>query len=392
MTKTYPPLSLYVHIPWCERKCPYCDFNSHLRKSTPDEAAYVNALIADLAGDVKQHLASQPNRSLQSIFIGGGTPSLFTAGSIKNLLRGIEKIIPFDQNIEITLEANPGSSETSKFAGFREAGVNRLSVGIQSFNDEHLTTLGRVHDAEQALQAAHEVQLAGFDNFNLDIMFGLPEQSIDQCMRDMQIALELQPTHLSFYQLTIEPNTLFHHNPPITPGDELLWAMQQQLQAGVKQHGFAQYEVSAYALADKHCRHNMNYWQFGDYLGIGAGAHGKVTYNDGSICRYWKAKHPNHYLKASDYDARIGKTYTVESTDLAFEFMMNALRLNQGFEKQVFIERTGLALSAIQPILEKHEQQGLLTISHQIIQPTAKGLQFVNSMLHDYLQDNQPRI
>ena len=263
-----PPLSLYVHIPWCERKCPYCDFNSHLAKETVDESTYVKQLLLDLDADIKEFQNSLLGRELHSIFIGGGTPSLFSAKSIAQLLDGIKDRIPCATNLEVTLEANPGSSETTKFSGFYQAGVNRLSIGTQSFNAKHLKGLGRIHSDKQALAAGRAAQQAGFDNFNLDIMFGLPNQSIEQALDDVGTAILLKPSHLSCYQLTIEPNTLFYAKPPTTPHDDALWEMQNMIQKELARQGYKQYEVSAYAQEQQQCQHNMNYWQFGDYLGM----------------------------------------------------------------------------------------------------------------------------
>lgn len=382
------PLSLYIHIPWCEKKCPYCDFNSHLAKAEVNEVAYVQALLADLGRDLTTFGPDILQQPLQSIFIGGGTPSLFSAESIQAILRGVEQKIPFADDIEITLEANPGSAERDKFVGFKQAGVNRLSIGVQSFSEDHLKALGRVHNSEEALDAADYARAAGFDNFNLDLMFGLPKQDQNQSLQDLKQAIALQPTHLSCYQLTIEPNTLFHHNPPITPDDEALWSMQNALQNELSQAGYGQYEVSAYAKANRQCRHNLNYWQYGDYLGIGAGAHGKITKRDGSVHRNWKVKHPTSYLsRAEDQKSFCGGENQVPQSELAFEFMMNALRLTDGVELSLFTNRTGLALSSIQPQIDRHQQQGLITTEQQTLQLTPRGQQMINSMLQDYLPD-----
>jgi len=380
------PLSLYIHIPWCEKKCPYCDFNSHLARTTVDENAYVNELLRDLDADIKKFGQITTEREIQTIFVGGGTPSLFSAQSYDRLFKGLRERLNFSANIEVTLEANPGSSESEKFKGFRQAGINRLSIGVQSFNQKHLQSLGRVHNSQEALRAAGFAREAGFDNFNLDLMFGLPSQDLEQSLADIKQALSLSPTHLSYYQLTIEPNTLFHHNPPITPDDELLWDMQEQLQGELASNGYSQYEVSAYSQNDKRCQHNLNYWQFGDYLGIGAGAHGKLTLESHQISRLWKIKHPNTYI---DRDDKTGGADQVATQQIPFEFMMNALRLNHGFNLETFTSRTGLAQTTIQPLLDLHESQGLIKLSDSTIIPTTFGHNMINNMLEDYLSLSQ---
>lgn len=377
-----PPLSLYVHIPWCERKCPYCDFNSHLAKETVDESTYVKQLLLDLDADIKEFQNSLLGRELHSIFIGGGTPSLFSAKSIAQLLDGIKDRIPCATNLEVTLEANPGSSETTKFSGFYQAGVNRLSIGTQSFNAKHLKGLGRIHSDKQALAAGRAAQQAGFDNFNLDIMFGLPNQSIEQALDDVGTAISLKPSHLSCYQLTIEPNTLFYAKPPTTPHDDALWEMQNMIQKELARQGYKQYEVSAYAQEQQQCQHNMNYWQFGDYLGIGAGAHGKLSLDDDTIVRLWKRKHPQSYI---DADNKLGGRNLVPENQIAFEFMLNALRLNDGFKLKLFEARTGMASREIETLLDKHEQAGMLERSDDIVRPTKFGHERINLMLEDYL-------
>jgi len=376
------PLSLYIHVPWCEKKCPYCDFNSHLARTTIDEANYIDTLLYDLDHDIDRYGDIITGRDIQTIFIGGGTPSLFSAESYHRLFDEIRNRLTISDTAEITLEANPGSSEAEKFKGFRQAGINRLSIGVQSFNQAHLKSLGRVHNSEEALQAARFARSAGFDNFNLDLMFGLPSQTLKQSLSDIKQALALSPDHLSCYQLTIEPNTLFHHKPPITPGDELLWDMQEQLQAELANNGYSQYEVSAYSKPSKRCLHNQNYWQFGDYLGIGAGAHGKLTMNDFEILRSWKIKHPSTYI---DKETKIGGTEQINAQQIPFEFMMNALRLNEGFELTTFTSRCGQSLESIRPLLDQHASQGLIDISNTHVVPTPFGHNMVNNMLEDYL-------
>lgn len=382
MTETLP-LSLYIHIPWCEKKCPYCDFNSHRVSPELDEPTYINALLQDLRLDLKLYHAEVNSRELSSIFIGGGTPSLFSIDSFTNLLNGIRQQIDFSQGIEITTEANPGSSEAEKFSGFRQAGINRLSIGVQSFNQQHLNTLGRVHSAQEAINAAGYARQAGFENFNLDLMFGLPDQTLQQGMEDIKQAIKLMPTHLSCYQLTIEPNTLFHHRPPSMPNSETTWELQQALQNELAISGYRQYEVSAYAQDAQQCRHNINYWHYGDYLGIGAGAHGKLSTQQGAVKRMWKIKHPASYLKAEK--GFTGGAEQIDKKHLPFEFMINALRLRDGFSLTLFKERTRLPLSEIEKILHQHQSQQLITISHDWVAPTERGRQMLDSMLQDYL-------
>lgn len=377
------PLALYIHIPWCIRKCPYCDFNSHHAPSNLPEKQYVQALLNDLA----QELPYIWGRRLESIFIGGGTPSLFSAESMDELISGIRALLPFRPNIEITLEANPGTFEQEKFNGFREAGINRLSVGIQSFNPQHLQALGRVHNQAEALKAAEVARYAGFDNFNLDLMFGLPQQSLEQALADLQQAIDLQPTHLSWYQLTLEPNTLFYKHPPVLPDDDLLVDMQYAGQALLQQAGYTQYEVSAYAQAGRECRHNLNYWQFGDYLGIGAGAHGKITDPFKQVIRHQKYRQPTQYLQQTELGQARSETQTLTAADLKFEFMLNALRLKSGFDLELFAERTGLSIETLQAPLELAAQKGWLTIDQTHIQTTELGWQFLNTVIQLFLED-----
>jgi len=367
-----PPLSLYIHIPWCERKCPYCDFNSHVpqNQSLP-EKAYVEALIRDLDHD----LSWVQGRSLHSIFIGGGTPSLFSAEAINQLLQSIEQRIPFESAIEISMEANPGSAEQSRFAGYRAAGVNRLSIGVQSFNDQQLQRLGRIHNSSQAIAALHAARNAGFQRVNLDLMYGLPEQQLDEALADLEQAFELEPDHLSWYQLTLEPNTAFYSAPPLLPEDDQLWNIQQAGQQRIADAGFSQYEISAYARPEQQARHNLNYWTFGDYLGIGAGAHGKITLLDEQqVIRSRKTRLPVHYLEGGARHIEM-----VETDALPGEFMMNVLRLNAGVDTELFQLRTGLPLSTIESELEKARNLGLMDMDR--LQATDKGLQFLNNLL-----------
>jgi putative oxygen-independent coproporphyrinogen III oxidase len=375
-----PPLSLYVHIPWCVRKCPYCDFNSHEAKDSLPEELYVNGLLQEL----DTHLSLVQDRKLTSIFFGGGTPSLFSATSIQRILDGVASRIAMDDQTEITLEANPGTIDQRHFHEFRLAGVNRLSLGIQSLQDEKLKALGRIHDRENALKAIAIAKEAGFTNFNLDIMYGLPSQSIEEALLDIQAALSTQPTHFSWYQLTIEPNTLFYHHTPILPDDDATWDIQLAGQNMIKQFGFEQYEVSAYSLPQKRCQHNLNYWEFGDYLGIGAGAHSKMTdLKTGIASRFSQVKNPRDYL---DVNKRKQQTITpIAENELSFEFMMNALRLTQGTPTTLFTQRTGLPLTSIQPLLIKAKQQGLLLDDTTRICASELGKRFLNDLVKIFL-------
>ncbi len=379
-----PPLSLYVHLPWCVRKCPYCDFNSHAVRDALPEQAYVDALLRDLDAE----LPSVAGRRTETIFFGGGTPSLFSPAAIARLLEGIRTRIAVASDAEVTLEANPGTVDIERFRGFRNAGVNRLSIGIQSFDDDKLKALGRIHGRNEALTAADAARTAGFDNYNLDLMFGLPNQTIEQALTDMRTAIAQLPTHISTYQLTIEPNTLFHAHPPVLPDDDATWEMQQELQALLAASGYRQYEVSAYAKPGFECRHNLNYWQFGDYLGLGAGAHGKLTRDD-TITRTWKVKRPEDYLDKAGTTTAIGGTQTLAPDDAAFEFMLNALRLTDGFPAALFAERTGLPLSAIEPVLRQAEAKGLIVRDADTIRPTATGRRLLNDLLLLFLPDTR---
>lgn len=378
------PLSLYIHIPWCVQKCPYCDFNSHALKSELPETNYVNALLADLRHDL-QHYAID-GRTVRSIFIGGGTPSLFSAAAIAQLLEGVQAQIPLAADIEITLEANPGTVEQTRFADYRQAGVDRLSMGIQSFQPEKLRALGRIHDGEQAKRAIVAAQQAGFDNFNLDLMHGLPNQTAQDALDDLVTALSFNPTHLSWYQLTLEPNTAFYQRPPQLPVDDTLADIQQQGLDYLMAHGFSPYEVSAYTsdTMPRPCRHNINYWQFGDYLAIGAGAHGKITdAKTGVVTRYWKKKHPKEYLAAAG--GFTAEEKVISAKELPFEFMLNALRLYQSVPVALFEARTGLKIATIAKQLECARQQGLLQYDDQQIETTSLGKQYLNDLLEMFL-------
>ena len=377
------PLALYVHIPWCIRKCPYCDFNSHTAAELPEQA-YIQALLTDLASELPYIWG----RKLESIFIGGGTPSLFSAAGIDELLCGIRALLPFRPNIEITLEANPGTFEQAKFKGFREAGINRLSMGLQSFNPQHLQALGRVHNQAEALMAADIARHAGFTNFNLDLMFGLPQQTLPQALADLQQAIQLRPTHLSWYQLTLEPNTLFYKQPPVLPDEDLLVDMQLAGQALLAQHGYQQYEVSAYSQVQYQCVHNRNYWEFGDYIGIGAGAHGKYTNPaDQSLHRYQKPRQPADYMQRVQQGQARSQTTTLVVADIIFEFMLNALRLQAGFPLSLFTERTGLAVELLSNGLQQGMQRGLLELDGSWLKPSPLGWQFLNTTIQLFLPD-----
>ena len=374
-----PPLALYIHIPWCVRKCPYCDFNSHAAGPTLPEEEYVDALLADLDIDL-QHVHG---RQLTSIFFGGGTPSLFSDRALGRLLEGVERRVAFAGDIEITLEANPGTFEQAKFKGYRALGINRLSIGVQSFQQAKLKALGRIHDGDEAIRAADMARAAGFDNFNLDLMHGLPEQSIEDALFDLRTAISQGPTHLSWYQLTMEPNTVFWSQPPTLPEDDLLWDIQEAGQALLAAEGYAQYEVSAYAQPGKQARHNLNYWTFGDFLGIGAGAHAKLSTPAGRIQRTWKTRLPKDYLdpaKAFQAGERL-----LAADELPFEFLMNVLRLSEGVPAELFSQRTGLPLQQLERSRREAERQGLLQADQARLVATAKGQLFLNDLLQQFL-------
>ena len=370
-----PPLSLYVHLPWCIKKCPYCDFNSHeMASGQPPEQAYLDALVADLD-------AALPliwGRSVHSIFIGGGTPSLFSPAAIDRLLADLRARLKLSADCEITLEANPGTFEKDRFKAFRRAGVNRLSLGVQSFDDSQLKTLGRVHDRAQALAAAREAAEC-FDTFNLDLMYALPGQDLAGLDADLSEALALKPPHLSIYHLTIEPNTYFAKFPPTVPEDDLAYDMLDHLVAQAGQAGLQRYEVSAFAQAGHRCWHNLNYWRFGDYLGIGAGAHSKLSFAH-RVVRQVRVREPKLYMERAMQGQAVSQDSEVGRADLAFEFMLNALRLPEGFALQDFTERTGLAPSALQAGLEQAQAQGLLTLDLTHARPTARGFDFLNDL------------
>ena len=371
-------IGLYVHIPWCIKKCPYCDFNSHAVKNETPEKQYIKTLLNDLRVDL--NLLSSPT-SINSIFIGGGTPSLFSAAAIEKLLIGISELIPLNKNLEITLEANPGTFESEKFIQYREIGINRLSIGIQSFNNHHLQKLGRIHSAEEALSAVKIAHKAGFDNLNLDLMFGLPEQSNQEMLNDVQTAINLNPSHISFYQLTLEPNTYFHKFPPKLPINDQIFQGQIWCQQLLSDAGYAQYEISAYAKNNTVCQHNVNYWNFGDYLGIGAGAHGKISnLQMNKIVRTTKPKSPEYYMKDSTPIIS-----TIPADELPLEFVMNQLRLKTGFNLNHYMAATGLETSSLEPALSDCVTEGFLTADDSHYYCSEKGWNFLDNILEKFI-------
>lgn len=378
---TLPPLSLYVHFPWCVRKCPYCDFNSHEARGGIPEAAYLAALIADL----EHALPLIWGRPVVSMFIGGGTPSLLAPESVDALLSAVRSRLTLLPDAEITLEANPGTAEADRFTGYRAAGVNRLSVGVQSFNPRHLAALGRIHDADEARRAV-ELALQCFDNVNLDMMYALPGQTLEEARADIEAAAAFGTPHLSAYHLTLEPNTAFHRAPPPLPDADLAAQMQDVAEETLAARGYEHYEVSAFARRGKQCRHNLNYWLFGDYLGIGAGAHGKLSSPE-RVLRQMRHKLPQAYLQAVARGDGVQEAHEVGVGDLPFEFMMNALRLTQGFPVRLFAERTGLTLGTIRPQLDEAVSKGLLDVTAERIAPTERGQRFLNDLLQLFLRD-----
>ncbi len=380
-----PPLSLYIHVPWCIRKCPYCDFNSHQAAADLPEDAYIDALLEDL----KQDLHWVQGRPVSTIFFGGGTPSLLSADAYSRLFSGLRQHLTFTPDIEITLEANPGTFEAEKFADYRRLGINRLSMGIQSFQPQHLSALGRVHDRDQALTAIAQARDAGFDNFNLDLMHGLPGQTLEQALDDLNTALSFAPPHLSWYQLTIEPNTEFYKYPPRLPEDDTLWDIQEAGFALLAGKGYEHYEISAFSQPGRAARHNLNYWTFGDYLGIGAGAHGKITVptpgnNSLQILRSWKTRLPKDYLNPEK--TFLAGTEKIPETDTGLECLMNALRLKEGIRRDDFIARTGLQPAQIAPTIDKACQAGLMEAG-EWFRATEKGQQYLNELLALFLPD-----
>ena len=386
MQLTPPPLSLYIHIPWCVQKCPYCDFNSHAQKGLIPEAEYIQHLLADLSQDLTVYQAAIGHRKIHSIFIGGGTPSLFSAESIAYLLKEVEKRIAFEPNIEITLEANPGTVEAARFLGYAEGGVTRISMGIQSFEPEKLLKLGRIHDSQEAIQAvkfAQDSAKSGLKSFNIDLMHGLPNQSVQQALADLETGIALNPPHLSWYQLTIEPNTMFYYRKPTLPDDDALWEIFEQGHQLLTRAGYEQYETSAYAKKGFQCQHNLNYWRFGDYLAIGCGAHGKITFPTGEIYRFSKTKHPKGYMRG---EYRYHQEQ-IELADRPFEFFMNRFRLLEAVPKLEFEAYTGLNEKTVLPKMDWALTQNYITENASHWQITEHGKLFLNELLEVFLAD-----
>lgn len=376
-----PPLSLYIHFPWCVKKCPYCDFNSHEVKTSFDEELYLKALRVDLEASIPLIWG----RKIYTIFIGGGTPSLMSAAGLDRLMSDVRSLLPIDGDAEITMEANPGTFEAEKFRSYRASGINRLSIGIQSFNSQHLDALGRIHNGDEAKRAV-EIAQKNFDNFNLDLMFALPNQSIREALNDVETAISFSPKHLSLYHLTLEPNTYFAKFPPPIPDDDLSAEMQEDIQARLASAGYHHYEVSAYAKPGNESRHNLNYWNFGDYLGIGAGAHSKISFPH-RIIRQARYKLPKTFIEQSSLGSAIQDSKEISREELGFEFMLNTLRLNQGFNAAMFYERTGLLLNSIEKPLQIAEQKGLITRDHLMIKPTVLGRNFLNDLQQIFLEE-----
>ncbi|WP_261816017.1 radical SAM family heme chaperone HemW [Vibrio gallicus] len=388
---TPPPLGLYVHIPWCVQKCPYCDFNSHALKGDIPEQVYIDALLEDLDTDLNEYSSSIQSRSLTSIFIGGGTPSLISPQQIARLLNGVQARIPFATDIEVTMEANPGTIEAERFAQYVDAGITRISIGVQSFEQQKLERLGRIHGKDEAINAANLAHNIGLNSFNLDLMHGLPVQSIEQALTDLDKAIELAPPHLSWYQLTIEPNTLFYSKTPVLPDDDDLWDIFERGHQKLTDAGYVQYEISGYSKPGYQCQHNLNYWRFGDYLGIGCGSHGKLSFSDGQILRTTKLKHPRGYLSAYQNMVKpyLDSVQQVAMEDRPFEFFMNRFRLIEPCPKQDFIATTGLEISVIQDTIEWAKQKAYLTETDTHWQVTQKGKLFLNDLLEAFMLDDE---
>lgn len=376
-----PPLSLYVHWPWCVRKCPYCDFNSHEGKGELPEQEYLDALRLDL----EQSLPLIWGRKIHTVFIGGGTPSLMSAAGLDRLMSDLRTLLPLELDAEITMEANPGTFEAERFKSYRESGINRLSIGIQSFNAAHLKALGRIHDGDEALRAV-EIAKSTFENFNLDLMYALPSQTLDEARRDLETALAFQPPHLSLYHLTMEPNTVFAKYPPSLPDDDLSADMQDMIAEVTAGAGYQHYEVSAYAQAGRRARHNLNYWQFGDYLGIGAGAHSKISFPH-RVLRQARFKQPASFIEAAKRGNPVQEEHEIGRADMGFEFMLNALRLTGGFDPNLFGERTGMNISAITKALNDAEAKGLIYRDHKLVKPTELGQRFLNDLQEMFLAE-----
>ena len=379
--RSLPPLALYIHIPWCVRKCPYCDFNSHEARGEVPERRYIDSLIADLESALPQVWG----RKVYTVFFGGGTPSVFSPAAIEEIIAAVRARLSLSTDAEITLEANPGTFEAEKFRAFRAAGVNRLSIGVQSLNPRHLKSLGRIHDDEEA-RAAIAIARENFDNFNLDLMYGLPQQTVEEARADIEAALAYAPPHISAYHLTIEPNTWFHRYPPQLPDDDTAAEMQQAVERTLAAAGYRHYETSAFAQPGRQARHNLNYWTFGDYLGIGAGAHSKLSFPD-RITRQSRHKQPQQYMDSAASGNAVQEAHDVALADIGFEFMMNALRLDNGFPLALFEERAGIPLTAVLKQLEEAERRGLITRDHQRVTPTALGRRFLNDLLQTFLSE-----
>ena len=377
-----PPLSLYIHLPWCVRKCPYCDFNSHKAGDAAPKKRYIKALLRDLAGEADR----ADGRLVETVFMGGGTPSLFTPGEIQELLKGVRALFPLGETAEVTMEANPGTVECGSPAGYRDAGVNRLSIGAQSFDDELLSKLGRIHSSADITRAVREAQDSGFDNINIDLMHGLPGQTVEMALTDLRSAIELEPAHISWYQLTLEPNTVFYARPPANlPDDDLAFEIQDRGQVLLADHGYEQYEISAYARNGQRCQHNLNYWLFGDYLAAGAGAHGKLSSAAG-VHRYQKPANPLQYMIAQEGPATSIDLKDLSRSDLMLEFMLNALRLNEGFAEDLFVARTGLSMEELEQVTAEVRRKELLERNALgIWRPTDLGTRFLNDLQSEFV-------
>lgn len=374
------PLSLYVHLPWCVRKCPYCDFNSHeIKNGAFPEHEYVNALVRDLEFSAGLFQGREP----VSVFLGGGTPSVMSPGAIGAILEAVDAVSGLSGTAEITLEANPGTADSERFAAYRNLGVNRLSIGAQSFKDASLAAIGRIHDGDEAVSAVETAVGAGFSNINIDLMYGLPGQTVADAMADLAAAVSLEPAHISRYQLTIEPNTVFHAKPPALPGDDLTWEMQSRGEDYLAGQGYRQYEVSAWSRPGRECRHNLNYWEFGDYIGIGAGAHGKIT--NGTVTRQSRLRVPQGYMRTAGSDAAIAAKRTLNEQDCILEFMLNALRLKDGVPLSRFSARTGLAPARVQAQVDAARADGLLEDEPSLLKATQKGARYLNDLLQYFM-------
>jgi oxygen-independent coproporphyrinogen-3 oxidase len=380
-----PPLSLYIHLPWCVRKCPYCDFNSHRAGDAPPKQRYIKALLKDLSREAARANA----RTIESIFLGGGTPSLFSPDEIKAVLNRVRALFELAEDAEVTMEANPGTVECGSPAGYRDAGVTRLSIGAQSFNDEQLSTLGRIHSSADIVRAVDDAREGGFTNINIDLMHGLPDQTVEMALDDLSAAIWLKPSHISWYQLTLEPNTVFHARPPANlPDNDLAFEIQDRGQVQLAEHGYVQYEISAYARNGEQCRHNLNYWLFGDYLAVGAGAHGKITTADG-IFRYQKPANPLQYMMSQEAESASSALTALSPADQMFEFMLNALRLNDGFAEEMFLQRTALSADNLMNATQKAREKGLIERwDDGLWRPSELGARFLNDLQAEFIVES----